>query len=152
MLVARALQRRRSEVIALRMSLIPDVLPAGQVGSGVGLMSSSLRVGGAAGPPLADLVAEHASWRLLFAAVAAGALALVVLVPRLVPESRVRTGRFDTVGALAPECRARPALLWGSRRAVSGAWASTATLRIARCRGRRARALGPLRARGPARS
>ncbi|MBC3190440.1 MFS transporter [Pseudonocardia sp. C8] len=128
LLVARALQGVSFGVIALGMSLMRDVLPAGRVGSGVGLMSSSLGVGGAAGPPLAGLVAEHASWRLLFAAVAAGALALVVLVPRLVPESRVRTGgRFDTVGALALGV-ALVLLLLGISKGGEWGWASTATL------------------------
>lgn len=100
LVVARAMQGASFGVIALGMSLMRDVLPPAKVGNGVGLMSSSLGVGGAAGPPLTGLIAEHASWRWLFAAVAVGAVVHALLVPRFVSESRVRTGgRFDFVGA-----------------------------------------------------
>ena len=101
LVVARAVQGVSFGVIALGMSLMRDVLPPAKVGSGVGLMSSSLGVGGAAGPPLTGLIAEQASWRWLFVAVAAGAVAMLLLVPRFVEESRVRTGgRFDALGAV----------------------------------------------------
>ena len=101
LLVARAMQGVGFGVIALGMSLMRDVLPPAKVAGGVGLMSSSLGVGGSIGPPVTGIVAEHGGWRVLFVAVAVGALALLVVVRRWVPESRVRSGgRFDTVGAI----------------------------------------------------
>lgn len=128
LLVARALQGVSFGVIALGMSLMRDVLPPARVASGVGLMSSSLGVGGAAGPPLTGLIAQYASWRMLFVLVAAGALVLALLVPRLVPESRVRTGgRFDTVGAVVLGV-ALVCLLLGISKGSEWGWASPATL------------------------
>lgn len=101
LLVARALQGVSFGVIALGMSLMRDVLPPAQVGAGVGLMSSSLGVGAAAGPPLAGVIAQLAGWRFLFVVVAVLGLVLVLLVWRLVGESPVRTGgRFDGLGAV----------------------------------------------------
>jgi predicted MFS family arabinose efflux permease len=101
LLVARVLQGVGFGVIALGMSLLRDVLPPAKVAGGVGLMSSSLGVGGSVGPPAMGILAQHGGWRLLFAAVALGSAALLVVVVRAVPESRLRSGgRFDTVGAL----------------------------------------------------
>jgi predicted MFS family arabinose efflux permease len=101
LVVARAMQGVGFGVIALGMSLMRDVLPPAKVAGGVGLMSSSLGVGGAIGPPVTGILAQHGGWRLLFVAVALGALALLVVVTRMVPESRLRSGgRFDIIGAI----------------------------------------------------
>lgn len=128
LLVARALQGVSFGVIALGMSLMRDVLPPARVAAGVGLMSSSLGIGGAAGPPLTGLIAQYASWRMLFVLVAAGALVLALLVPRLVPESRVRTGgRFDTIGAIVLGV-ALVFLLLGISKGSEWGWASPTTL------------------------
>ncbi|MEQ3554176.1 MFS transporter [Pseudonocardia nematodicida] len=101
LLVARVLQGAAFGVIALGMSLMRDVLPPERIGSGVGLMSSSLGFGGAIGLPLTGVVAQFADWRWLFAGTAAMAVLQLLLVGRLVPESGSRPGgRFDVVGAL----------------------------------------------------
>lgn len=101
LLVGRVLQGASFGVIALGMSLIRDVLPPERVGSGVGLMSSSLGFGGAIGLPITGVVAQFADWRWLFAGAAVVAVFQILLVRRLVPESRLRTGgRFDVVGAV----------------------------------------------------
>lgn len=100
LLVARVLQGAAFGVIALGMSLMRDVLPADRVGSGVGLMSSSLGFGGAIGLPITGVVAQFASWRWLFAGAAVLGVLQILLVHRLVAESRLRTGgRFDVPGA-----------------------------------------------------
>ncbi|OAP23340.1 Multidrug resistance protein 3 [Amycolatopsis sp. M39] len=110
------------------MSLMRDVLPPAKVGGGVGLMSSSLGIGGAAGPPLAGFVAQYASWRLLFAAVAIGALLLAWALPRGVPESRTRTGgRFDLIGALGIAV-ALVCLLLAISKGSEWGWSSPAVL------------------------
>jgi MFS family permease len=128
LVLARALQGVSFGVIALGMSLMRDVLPADRVGSGVGLMSSSLGIGGSIGPPLTGIIAQNASWRLLFVAVVVGALVLVGLVLRYVPESRLRTGgRFDTTGAILLSLALVGLLLAVSKGAEWG-WANPRTL------------------------
>src|SRR3954465_15359322 len=47
LIVARALQGASLGVIPLGISIMRDILPAGRVGGGVALMSSSLGIGGA---------------------------------------------------------------------------------------------------------
>ncbi|MBW0106627.1 MFS transporter, partial [Pseudonocardia sp. KRD291] len=101
LLAGRVLQGAAFGVIALGMSLMRDVLPADRVGSGVGLMSSSLGFGGAIGLPITGVVAQFASWRWLFAGAAVFAVLQILLVRRLVPESSLRGGgRFDVLGAV----------------------------------------------------
>ncbi len=101
LIVARALQGASLGVVPLGISIMRDVLPPERVGAGIALMSSSLGIGGAIGLPLTGLVAEHASWRWLFAGAAVlGAVQLLVVV-RIVAESAIRSGgRFDLPGAL----------------------------------------------------
>lgn len=130
LLAARSLQGASLGVIALGMSLMRDVLPPSKVGGGVGLMSSSLGIGGAAGPPLAGLIAQYASWRLLFATVAGGALLLAWALPRCVPESRSRAGgRFDAIGALGIAV-ALVCLLLAVSKGTAWGWSSPAVLTL----------------------
>ena len=78
-----------------------DELPAGRVGGGIALMSSSLGIGGALGLPLTGFVADRADWRWLFAGAAVLAIAQILVVRRVVGESPVRSGgRFDLAGAV----------------------------------------------------
>ncbi|WP_330255137.1 MFS transporter [Nocardia sp. NBC_00565] len=101
MLIGRGLQGCSIGTIALGISIMRDELPPQRLGSSVGLMSSSLGVGGAFGIPAAAVVAEHFDWHtLFFGAAALGALGFVMVV-LVVPESPVRSGgRFDVAGAL----------------------------------------------------
>jgi MFS family permease len=101
LIVARALQGAALGVIPLGISIMRDVLPADRVGSGIALMSSSLGIGGAIGLPLTGLVADHTSWRWLFAGAAVLGGLQLLLVARVLDESPIRSGgRFDLVGAL----------------------------------------------------
>lgn len=101
LIVARVLQGAALGVVPLGISIMREVLPPHRVGSGIALMSSSLGIGGAVGAPLTGLVAQHASWRWLFAGAAVVSALQVLLVTRLVRESPVRSGgRFDVPGAL----------------------------------------------------
>ncbi|MGV9266277.1 MFS transporter [Kitasatospora sp. NPDC003701] len=99
--VGRALQGAAAGVIPLGISIMRDVLPRERLGSAMGLMSSSLGIGGALGLPAAAVVAQRADWHWLFwgsAGLGAVAVALVLLV---VPESPDRSGgRFDALGAV----------------------------------------------------
>jgi predicted MFS family arabinose efflux permease len=92
LLVARALQGASLGVVPLGLSIMRDELPPERVGTAIALMSSSLGIGGALGLPLTGVVAEHFSWRWLFAGAAVLALAQLLLVRRVVAESTLRSG------------------------------------------------------------
>ncbi|MFF9027483.1 MFS transporter [Streptomyces iakyrus] len=101
MIVGRALQGLASGVIPLGISIMRDELPAERLGSATALMSASLGVGGALGLPAAALIADNFDWHALFWASAGLGVVALVLVPAIVPESKVRTGgRFDLVGGI----------------------------------------------------
>ncbi|MFJ2930133.1 MFS transporter [Streptomyces massasporeus] len=101
MIVGRALQGLASGVIPLGISIMRDELPAERLGSATALMSASLGVGGALGLPAAALIADNLDWHALFWVSAGLGVVALVLVPALVPESKVRTGgRFDLVGGI----------------------------------------------------
>jgi len=101
MVAGRALQGMGVGVIPLGISIMRDVLPPERLGSAIGLMSSSLGVGGALGLPASAAVAQTADWHVLFWAAAACGLLIAVLAAVLVPESPLRTGgRFDVLGAI----------------------------------------------------
>jgi MFS family permease len=97
----RALQGLSMGAIALGISIMRDELPPERVGSAVAQVSATLGVGGAIGLPVAAVIAEKGSWHALFWVAAGLAVAGVVAVAALVPESPVRTpARFDVLGAL----------------------------------------------------
>jgi MFS family permease len=101
MVAGRALQGLGMGVIPLGIAIMRDVLPPQRLGSAIGLMSSSLGVGGALGLPAAALVAQYVSWHALFWAAAGLGLLMSVLILVIVPESPVRSpGRLDVVGAI----------------------------------------------------
>ncbi|MGN9842188.1 MFS transporter [Nonomuraea sp. H19] len=100
MVIGRALQGLGMGVIPLGIAIMRDVLPPQRLGAAIGLMSSSLGVGGALGLPAAALVAQYVSWHALFWAAAGLGLLMTVLIFLIVPESPVKSpGRFDFVGA-----------------------------------------------------
>lgn len=101
LIASRVLQGASLGVIALGISIMRDVLPAGRVGSGIALMSSSLGIGGAIGLPLTGFVAQQTSWRWLFVGATVIGLVQLALVRSVVPESPTRSpGRFDALGAV----------------------------------------------------
>ncbi|MFE9111695.1 MFS transporter [Streptomyces collinus] len=101
MIAGRALQGLASGVIPLGISIMRDELPAERLGSATALMSASLGVGSALGLPAAALIADNFDWHALFWASAGLGVVALVLVPAIVPESKVRTGgRFDLVGGI----------------------------------------------------
>ncbi|MDQ0376075.1 MFS transporter [Amycolatopsis thermophila] len=136
MMIGRGLQGFAIGAIPLGISIMRDELPPERLGGAVGLMSSSLGIGGALALPVAALVAEHFDWHILF--LGAGALGLVGLVLLLVvvPESAVRSpGRFDVPGAIGLSAALVCLLLaiskggdwgWGSARTLGFAGAAVA--------------------------
>ncbi|ALU73525.1 transporter (plasmid) [Rhodococcus erythropolis R138] len=100
-LVGRALQGLGVAFVSVGISVMREFVPAAKLGTAVGMMSSSLAVGGALGLPLSAFVAEVYSWRLLFFLAVGGSVACYVGIYSLVPPSVIRTGgRFDLVGAV----------------------------------------------------
>jgi EmrB/QacA subfamily drug resistance transporter len=96
----RALQGFGGAVFPLSFAIINDEFPREKVGTGVGMISAILGIGGGLGLVLSGLLIDHLSWRWLFVvgAIAVGAAAL--LVRRYVPESPIKTAsRVDFVGA-----------------------------------------------------
>ncbi|MFD5833135.1 MFS transporter [Streptomyces collinus] len=101
MIAGRALQGLASGVIPLGISIMRDELPAERLGSATALMSASLGVGGALGLPAAALIADNFDWHALFWVSAGLGVVALVLVPAIMPESKVRTGGpFDLVGGI----------------------------------------------------
>ncbi len=128
MIVGRALQGLASGVIPLGISIMRDELPAERLGSATALMSASLGVGGALGLPAAALIADNFDWHALFWASAGLGVVALVLVPAIVPESKVRTGgRFDLVGGIGMAAGLVSLLLAISKGSDWG-WSSGTTL------------------------
>ena len=100
-IVGRALQGFAMGAIPLGIGLMRDALPPDRLGGAMGLMSSSIGVGGGLALPAAAMVAQHLDWHALFFTAAALGTLAVLLTLLLVPESAVRApGRFDLPGAL----------------------------------------------------
>ncbi|WP_406482587.1 MFS transporter [Streptomyces platensis] len=101
MIVGRALQGFAMGAIPLGIGIMRDELPRERLGSAMGLMSSSIGVGGGLALPVAALVAQHADWHTLFFGAAGLGVLSMVLTLLVVPETSVRAqGRFDVAGAL----------------------------------------------------
>ncbi|MGW6455769.1 MFS transporter [Streptomyces sp. NPDC055078] len=101
MIAGRALQGFAMGAIPLGIGIMRDVLPPDRLASGMGLMSSSIGVGGGLALPGAALVAQHSDWHTLFYASAGlGVLSMLATV-LVVPEPSLRApGGFDLPGAL----------------------------------------------------
>ena len=77
---------------------------------------------------MTGILAQHGGWRLLFVAVAVGALGLLAVVMRMVPESGLRSGgRFDMVGAAGLSV-ALVCLLLGISKGSAWGWSSPLVL------------------------
>ncbi len=101
MVVGRGLQGCAMGVVPLGISIMRDILPAARVGSAIAMMSATLGVGGAIGLPLSAVIAQTSSWRVLFWLSGGLAVACLVLLTIVVPDSKVRAeGRFDGLGAV----------------------------------------------------
>ncbi|MGW1542643.1 MFS transporter [Streptomyces sp. NPDC002309] len=101
MIVGRTLQGFAMGAIPLGIGLMRDLLPRERLGSAMGLMSSSIGVGGGLALPAAALVAQNTDWHTLFYGAAGLGAVAIVLTFVAVPESPVRAGGgFDVPGAL----------------------------------------------------
>lgn len=101
MIAGRTLQGFAMGAIPLGIGLMRDMLPRERLGSAMGLMSSSIGVGGGLALPAAALVAQHTDWHALFYGAAGLGVLAIALVLLVVPESPLRArGTFDLPGAL----------------------------------------------------
>ncbi len=125
----RALQGFGGAVFPLSFAIVYDEFPREKVGTGVGMISAILGVGGGLGLVLSGVLVDQLSWRWIFIVGAAAVAAAVVGVWRFVPESPVKTpARLDPPGALLLSGLLATLLLaltygpewgWGSARVVA---------------------------------
>ncbi|MBM7459271.1 MFS transporter [Rhodococcus coprophilus] len=102
MLIGRALQGAGFGIVPLGISALRSLVPPERLGSAIALMSSSLGIGGALGLPVAAIVAQTTSWRMLFWGVGILSVVMTLLIAWFVREAPVREtrGRFDGFGAV----------------------------------------------------
>jgi EmrB/QacA subfamily drug resistance transporter len=136
----RAIQGFGGAVFPLSFAIVFDEFPSDKVGSGVGLVSAVLGVGGGLGLVLSGALVEYGSWRWLFIVGAIVVAIATVGVWRFVPESPVKTpSKLDPLGAVLLSLTLVAFLLaltegpnwgWGSGRVV-GLFVATAVLAFA---------------------
>jgi MFS family permease len=127
LIVGRGLQGFGIPIIPLGISVLRSCVPPEKVGEAMGLMSSSLGVGGALGLPLSAVIAQHFDWHVLFwLGTGLGIMALLMfatLVPHVPPRS---ADRLDPLGALLLSV-GLVTLLLGISKGQSWGWGSAIT-------------------------
>lgn len=99
--IGRGMQGVGIPIIPLGISVLRASVPAERVGGAMGLMSSSLGVGGALGLPLSAAIAQQFSWHALFWFAAGIGVVLLVLFVVLVPAVPASSAdRLDPLGAV----------------------------------------------------
>lgn len=130
LIAARALQGAAGAIFPLAFGIVRDELPPEKVGVGLGFLSATFGVGGAAGLVLSGVILENLHWAWLFWIGAVPVVAALLLVWRLLPESPVKTpSRVDWWGALTLSL-GLSALLVALSEGERWGWLSTATLGV----------------------
>jgi MFS family permease len=128
LIVGRGLQGFGIPIIPLGISVLRSSVPPEKVGEAMGLMSSSLGVGGALGLPLSAVIAQHFDWHVLFWIGTGLGVAALVMFAMLVPHVPPRSAdRLDPLGALLLSA-GLVTLLLGISKGQSWGWMSERTL------------------------
>jgi EmrB/QacA subfamily drug resistance transporter len=98
--IGRVLQGAGGGIFPLCFGIIRDEFPADRVSRSIGLISSTVGIGGGVGLVVGGLLVDHASWHWIFWLGTAMAAIAAVSTQLFIPESPVRTpGRLDLRGA-----------------------------------------------------
>jgi EmrB/QacA subfamily drug resistance transporter len=101
LILFRAIQGFGGAIFPLSFAIIADEFPREKIGSGVGMISAILGVGGGLGLVLSGALVDYASWRWLFIVGSIVVGIATIGVWRFVPESPVKTpSRLDPLGAI----------------------------------------------------
>jgi MFS family permease len=129
-IVGRGLQGLGIPIIPLAISVLRLALPADRVGPAMGLISSSLGVGGALGLPLSAVIAEKLDWHTLFWCAAGLGVGSLLLFHFLVPKVPATSNdRLDPLGTVLLAAGLVTLLLPISKGSTWG-WTSTTTLSL----------------------
>ncbi|EHB44355.1 major facilitator superfamily MFS_1 [Mycolicibacterium rhodesiae JS60] len=129
-IVGRGLQGFGIPIIPLSISVLRASIPADRVGSAMGLISSSLGVGGALGLPLSAVIAQKADWHTLFWGASVLGVTAMLLFHFLVPDIPATSAdRFDPLGFVLLTTGLVTLLLPISKGSTWG-WTSSTTLSL----------------------
>lgn len=129
-IVGRGLQGFGIPIIPLSISVLRASIPADRVGSAMGLISSSLGVGGALGLPLSAVIAQKADWHTLFWGASVLGIMAMLLFHFLVPDIPATSAdRFDPLGFVLLTAGLVTLLLPISKGSTWG-WTSSTTLSL----------------------
>jgi len=90
LIVARAIQGVSGGIFPLAIGIVRDEFPRERIAGGIGLMSSTLGVGGGVGIVMSGLIVAHLNWHWLFWLPLIPVLVAAAFTWRFVPESPVR--------------------------------------------------------------
>jgi MFS family permease len=129
-IVGRGLQGFGIPIIPLSISVLRASIPADRVGSAMGLISSSLGVGGALGLPLSAVIAQKTDWHTLFWGASVLGIMAMLLFYFLVPHIPATSAdRFDPLGFVLLTTGLVTLLLPISKGSTWG-WTSSTTLSL----------------------
>ncbi|MCV7217104.1 MFS transporter [Mycobacterium crocinum] len=129
-IVGRGLQGFGIPIIPLSISVLRAAIPADRVGSAMGLISSSLGVGGALGLPLSAVIAQKADWHTLFWGASVLGIVAMLMFYFLVPNIPATSAdRFDPLGFVLLTTGLVTLLLPISKGSTWG-WTSSTTLSL----------------------
>ena len=128
LIVARAVEGIGGAIVTpLTLTLLTAVFPAERRATALGAWSSIAGVGVAAGPIVGGILTSAASWHWIFWVNVPIGIAVAVLAPRVLDESRGRHERLD-LGGLALVSTGLFAVIFATVRANAIGWTSTTTV------------------------
>lgn len=129
-IIGRGLQGMSLPIIPLAISVLRSALPTERVGPAMGLISSSLGVGGALGLPVSAVIAQKADWHMLFWSAGVLGVMALLLFGFLVPDVPASSAdKFDPLGTLLLAVGLVTLLLPISKGSTWG-WTSSTTLSL----------------------